>query len=82
MSAPLGSIRNWSNTQLTGGVNNEDSISTVKYNEHWRQAKAHKEEAEWRAYEEVECHQAEEQQRVEVERCRAEEQAKKRVSCF
>ena len=37
---------------------------------------------EWRACEEVECCQAEEQQRLEVERHRAEEQAKKHVSCF
>ena len=32
--------------------------------------------------EEVECHQGEEQWRVEAERHRAEEQAKKCVSCF
>ena len=40
----------------------------------------HKEEAEWRACEEVEHHQVEEQWRVEAERHRAEEQAKKHVS--
>ena len=42
--------------------------------------RAYKEKAEWRAHEKVECCQAEEQQRVEAERCRAKEQAKKWVS--
>ena len=80
MSAPLGSIRNWSNTQLAEDVNNEDGVSTTKYNERWRRAKACKEEAERRAHEEAERHQAEEQRRVEAERHKAEEQAKRRVS--
>ena len=42
----------------------------------------HKEEAEQRAHKEAECHQVEEQQRLEVERCVAEKQAKKQVSGF
>ena len=45
MSAPLGSIKTWSNMQLTEDVNDEDGVSAVKYNERWRQAKARKEEA-------------------------------------
>ena len=40
MSAPLDSIRTWSDAQLA------EDISAVKYNEHQRQAKVHKEEAE------------------------------------
>ena len=82
MSAPLGSIRNWFNMQLMEDVNDKDDISATKYNKHQRQAKGYKEEVEWRAHEKVECHQAEEQQRLEVERHRAKEQAKKCVSCF
>ena len=73
MSAPLGSIVTWSNAQLAEDVNDEDGVSAAKYNEHWRRAKVHKEEAEQRAREEAEW-------RVEVERRKAEEQAKKRVS--
>ena len=82
MSAPLGSIRTWSDTQLVEDVNNEDGVSTVKYNEHQRRAKVHKEEAERRAHEEVEHCQVEEQQRLEAERRVAEEQAKRHVSHF
>ena len=41
-----------------------------------------KEEAEQRVCEKAECHQVEEQWRLEVERCRAKEQAKTCVSCF
>ena len=74
MSAPLGSIVTWSDAQLAEDVNDEDGISAMKYNEWRRQAKACKEEAE-------RC-QAEEQQRVEMERRRAKEQAKKCVSHF
>ena len=44
--------------------------------------KACKEEAEWRACEEVECCQAEEQWRLEAERHVAKEQAKRCVSHF
>ena len=85
MSTPLGSIRTWSNARLVEDVNDEDSVSTTKYNKRQRQAKARKEEAEqraweeaeWMAWEEAECCQAEEQWRVEVERHRAKEQAKK-----
>ena len=80
MSAPIGSIKTWSNAQLMEDVNDEDSVSATKYNERQRRAKAHKEEAERRVREETERHQAEEQRRVEAERRRAEEQAKKRVS--
>ena len=74
----------WSDAQLAEDVNDEDSVSAVKYNERQRRAKACKEEAEQRARKEAERRQAEEQCRVEVERCRAEEQAKKRIShlCF
>ena len=54
MSAPLGSIRTWSNAQLTEDVNDEVSISTTKYNECQRQVKACKEEAEQRVREEAE----------------------------
>ena len=39
--------------------------------------RAHKEEVEWRVYKEAEHYQVEEQWRVEVERHRAEKQAKK-----
>ena len=81
MSAPLSSIRNWSNMQLMEDVNDKDSISAAKYNEHQRQAKECKEEAEQRAQEEAEQMVWEEtEQRVEVERRKAKEQAKKRVS--
>ena len=65
MSAPLGSIKTWSDAQLAEDVNDEDSVSAAKYNEQRRRAKACNEEAE---------------QRAEVERCKAKEQAKKRVS--
>ena len=82
MSAPLGSIRTWSDMQLMEDVNDKDSISAVKYNKRQRRAKARKEEAEWRAHEEAECRQAEEQRRLEVERRAAEEQAKRQVSHF
>ena len=82
MSAPLGSIRTWSDIQLVEDVNNKDGISTVKYNKRWRRAKVRKEEAEQRVHEEAECRQAEEQWRLEAERCRAKEQAKKCVSHF
>ena len=54
MSALLGSIRTWSNVQLAEDVNNEDGISTAKYNERQRQVKACKEEAEQRVWEEAE----------------------------
>ena len=80
MSTPLGSIKTWSDVQLMEDMNDKDSISAVKYNECQRQAKACKEEVEWRACEEVECRQAEEQRRLEAERRRDEEQAKKCVS--
>ena len=98
MSTPLGSIRNWSNVQLMEDVNDKDSVSAVKYNEHRRQVKVRKkevewrvcEEVEWRVCEEVECRaceeaehcQAEEQRRLEVERHMAKEQAKRCVSHF
>ena len=82
MSAPIDNIKNWSDPQLVDNKNDNDSVSTAKYNKCWRQARAHKEEAEWRACEKVEHHQAEEQWRVEAERCRAKEQAKKPVSGF
>ena len=82
MSAPLGSIRNWSDVQLMEDVNDEDSVSAMKYNKCWRGGKACKKEVEWRACEEAEHHEAEEQWRVETERHRAKEQAKKCVSCF
>ena len=68
MSAPLGSIRNWSDVQLTEDVNDKDSVSAVKYNEHWRRAKAHKKEAEQRVCKEAECRACE-----EAEHCQAEE---------
>ena len=80
MSAPIDNIKNWSDMQLTEDENDDDSVSTAKYNEHHRRARACKEEAEQRACKEVERHQVEEQWRVKVERCRAEEQAKRRVS--
>ena len=81
MSAPLDSIRTWSNAQLAEDVNDEDGVSAVKYNEYQRQAKAHKEEAEQRVWEEAEQMTWEEVEwRTEVERHKAEEQAKKRVS--
>ena len=90
MSAPLGSIRTWSDAQFAEDVNDEDSISAAKYNEHQRRVKARKEEveqraweeAEWMAREEAEQRACEEQQRVEAERRKAEEQAKKHVSHF
>ena len=60
--------------------NDDDSMSSTKYNEHQRQARVCKEEAEQRVCEEVEYHQAEEQRRVEAEKRKAKEQAKRRVS--
>ena len=81
MSAPLGSIRTWSDVQLTEDVNDEDGVSATKYNERQRRVKACKEEVERRAWEEAEQMAWEEVEwRVEVERRKAEEQAKKRVS--
>ena len=81
MSAPLRSIRTWSDAQLAEDVNNKDDVSAAKYNKRWRRAKAHKEEAEQRAQEEAEWMAREEVEwRVEVERRKAKEQAKKRVS--
>ena len=81
MSAPLGSIKTWSDMQLTEDVNNEDGVSAMKYNKCRRQVKACKEEAEQRAGEEAEQMAWEEvERRAEVERHKAEEQAKKRVS--
>ena len=82
MSAPLGSIRNWSDVQLTEDMNDEDDISVVKYNEHWRRVETWKEEVEQRACKEVEHRQVEEQWRLEAERQRAKKQAKKCVSRF
>ena len=66
------------------------SLPSLPYNECRRQAKACKEEVEWRAWEEAEqiaWEEAErrahkEQWRVEAERRRAKEQAKKHVSHF
>ena len=80
MSTSINNIKNWSDAQLKEDENNNDRVSTAKYNERWRQARVHKEEAEQRACEEAECHQVEEQWMVEVERHKAKEQAKKRVS--
>ena len=88
MSTPLGSIRNWSDVQLVEDINDEDGVSTVKYNKCRRRVKARKEEAERRAREEAERiareeaeqRAREEQWRVEAERHKAKEQAKKRVS--
>ena len=68
--------------QLVEDINDKDGVSTVKYNKCWRQAKVHKEKMEQRVHEEAECHQAAEQWRLKVERCRAEEQAKKHISCL
>ena len=82
MSTPLGSIKTWSDVQLVEDENDDDGVSAAKYNEHQRQARARKEEAERRVREEAECRQAEEQRRVEAERRRAEEQAKRHVSHF
>ena len=82
MSTPLGSIRIWSNAQLVKDVNNKDGVGTMKYNKCWRQVKVQKEEVEWRAHEEAERRQAEEQWRLEAERHAAEEQAKRQVSHF
>ena len=80
MSTSLGSIRTWSNAQLTEDVNNEDGISAAKYNKCQRWAKVYKEEAEQRVWEEAEQMAWEEaKQRVEVEKSKAKEQAKKRV---
>ena len=81
MSAPLGSIRTWSDVQLVEDVNNEDGISVMKYNERWRRVKAYKEQVEQRVWEEAEQMAQEKMEwRVEVERRKAEEQTKKRVS--
>ena len=60
MSTPIDDIKNWSDVQLMEDENNNDGMSTTKYNEHWRWVKTHKEEAEQRAHEKTECHQAEE----------------------
>ena len=68
--------------QLIEDENDDDSVSAIKYNECQRQARTHKEEVEWRVHKEAKYHQAEEQQRVEAERCRAKEQAKKCISHF
>ena len=54
MSAPVGSIKTWSDAQLTEDVNDKDGVSAAKYNEQQRRAKACKEEAERRAREEAE----------------------------
>ena len=80
----------WSDTQLVEDINDEDGVSAAKYNERRRRVRARKEEAEWRAWEEaerivweeVERRVHEKQWRVEAERRKAEEQAKKRVSHF
>ena len=90
MSAPLGSIKTWSDVQLMEDINDEDSVSAAKYNKRQRRAKARKEEAEQRAreeaeqiaWEEAEQRACEEQWRVEAERRKAEEQAKKHISHF
>ena len=90
MSAPLGSIRTWSDAQLVEDTNDKDGISTAKYNERWRRVKAHKEEAErrareeaeWMAQEKVEWGAWEEQWRVEAEKHKVKEQVKKHVSHF
>ena len=71
----------WSDVQLMEDINDKDGVSAIKYNERWRRAKVHKEEAEQRVWEEAEqMAQEEMERRVEVERCKAKEQAKKRVS--
>ena len=80
MSATIDNIKNWSDMQLVEDKNDNDGISVAKYNKCCRRVRACKKEVEQRAHKEVECHQAEEQQSVEVERCRAEEQAKKYVT--
>ena len=80
MSAPIDNIKNWSDAQLMEDENDNNGVSTAKYNECCRQARVHKKEAEWRACKEAEHCQAEEQWRVEVKRHRAKEQAKKHVS--
>ena len=73
MSAPLGSIRTWSNVQLAEDINNKDGVSATKYNKRQRQAKVHKEEVERRVCKEAERRQVEEQQRLEAERHVAKE---------
>ena len=81
MSTLLGSIRTWSDVQLTEDINDEDSVSAAKYNKRRRRVKACKEEVERRVWEEAEWMAREEVEwRAEVERHKAEEQAKKRVS--
>ena len=81
MSAPVGSIRTWSDAQLAEDINDKDGVSAAKYNECRRRAKVRKEEAERRAQEEAERMAREEaERRAEVERRKAKEQAKKRVS--
>ena len=78
----------WSDVQLMEDINDEDGISATKYNKRRRRAKTCKEEAERRAWEEAERiawekaerRAREEQWRMEAERRKAEEQAKKRVS--
>ena len=79
MAALIDNIKHWSNTQLVENENNDNGMNATKYNKHWRQVRTHK-ETEWRVCEEAECHQVEEQWRMETERHRAEEQAKKWVS--
>ena len=49
MSAPLGSIMTWSDVQLVEDINDEDGVSTMKYNECRRRVKVRKEEVEQRA---------------------------------
>ena len=75
--------------QLMEDVNDKNGVSVAKYNKHQRRVKARKEEAEWRAQEEAEqmaweeaeqMAQEEVEWRAEVERCKAKEQVKKRVS--
>ena len=60
--------------QLAEDINDEDSVSAVKYNEDQRRAKVCKEEAEQRAWEAVELMAQEEvEQSAEVERHKAKE---------
>ena len=85
MSTPINNIKNWSDMQLMEDENNNHNVSVTKYTKFQRQVRACKEKMGWRACEKgeqrvcgrIECCQAEEQWRVEAERCRAEEQAKR-----
>ena len=61
MATLINNIKHWSDAQLMEDKNNDDGMSTAKYNEHQRQVKAHKEEVEQRAHEEAEHCQVEEQ---------------------